>query len=119
MASALIAARHPNKNLALNFFERQLLRKSSEPKSNFIQGLEILGGPAAVIALKRLYAEKRPKVQEDVTGMDSWEALDFLDCCAALMRMEGDSKYLAGLERFTEFPDDTVRFTTRHLLTKG
>jgi len=105
---ALCLTRHSNKAMTLDFLLERL-NTGSEPKSNFIQALYVLGDPAAVPRLLELHDRLSEQVKETQGTADRWIVYDFLKCCEALVYFGGVELYQDEIRPFLDNPDERIR----------
>jgi len=103
-----LSLHHSNKRVVLDFL-LQRLRSSSEPKSNFIQALYLLGDLTALRDLQELYGRLSGEVNRSGGQPDVWIICDFLKCCEALAYLEKTERYRDDIQAFLEHPDETIR----------
>ena len=112
---ALCLTRHSNKKMVLDFLLERL-RSGSEPKSNFIQALYVLGDAAAIPNLHELHGRLSQKTKQAQGELDRWTIYDFLKCCEALAYLEKMEGYREEIRRFLDHPDELVRIQAQMAL---
>jgi hypothetical protein len=115
IASSL-ALHHSNKKVVLEFLLGRLTT-GSEPKSNFIQALYVLGNVAALPALHKLHDLLSAQVKSASQGqVDHWTIADFLRCCEALAYLEKTDRYRNEIRPFLDDPAELVRIHAQNAL---
>lgn len=110
------ALHYSNKKVVLEF-QLERLKSASEPKSNFIQALYVLGDAAALPSLHQLHDQLSKQVQSASQGqVDHWTVNDFLRCCEALAYLEKAEHYLDEIRPFPEDPDELIRLHAQNAL---
>jgi HEAT repeat protein len=83
-----------------------------EMRSNYYQALAKLNDPKAVPALKTALAQERKRVCLD-KRLESFEEIflysDYLQCCAALYRLDGSEVFKDAIKQMQNHPDESVR----------
>lgn len=115
IASSL-SLHYSNKKAVLNFLLERL-KSSSEPKSNFIQALYILGDMAALPSLHQLHDRLSEHVRNMSKGyVDHWAVNDFLRCCEALAYLEKAERYQDEIRPFLHDPDELIRIHAQNAI---
>jgi hypothetical protein len=115
IASSL-ALHHSNKKMVLDFLLERL-KSGSEPKSNFIQALYVLGDVAALPSLHQLHDRLSERVKSGSHGQaDHWAVNDFLTCCKALAYLEGAERYRDEIRPFLDDPNELIRIHAQNAL---
>jgi hypothetical protein len=115
IASSL-SLHHSNKKMVLDFLLERL-KTGSEPKSNFIQALRILGDVAALPILHHLHDQLSTRIKTaSQDHIDHWTVNDFLRCCEALAYLEKEDRYKEEIRRFLAHPDELVRIHAQNAL---
>lgn len=114
IASSL-ALHHPNKKMILDFLLEKL-RSGSEPKSNFIQALYVLGDVAALPSLHQLHDRLSAELKQAQGAPDHWTIYDFLKCCEALTYLEKEQGYQDEIRPFLEHSEELIRIQARMAL---
>lgn len=114
--AASLALHHSNKKMVLEFLMERL-KRSTEPKSNFILGLCILRDKAALPELHQLHDQLAERVKAAPQGKaDHWIINDFLRCCQALGYLEKTEYYEEEIRPFLNDPDEIIRIHARNAL---
>ena len=115
IASSL-ALHHSNKKMVLEFLLKRLT-SGSEPKSNYVQALYVLGDVAALPSLHELHDQLSEQVKRaPQRQVDHWTVNDFLRCCEALGYLEKTEHYRDEIRPFLDDPDELVRIHAQNAL---
>jgi hypothetical protein len=112
--ASCLAVHHTDKQRVLAFLLEKI-KSFSEPKSNLIQALYVLGDAAALPALHQLHDELRESIKR-THDVDHWKINDFLRSCEALAYMEKGDSYRDEIRQFLRDPDELVRLHARNAL---
>ena len=114
MAIASLLPYHRNRERALEFLLRRV-GEEGEDKANFFQAVRLMKDRRAIPDLRAAY-DKYRRAQE--TGSDPAPTLDYLECCAALLDIEGALEYKKAIEDAARCSDRTVRRYAEFLLNR-
>jgi hypothetical protein len=113
--ASCLTLNHSNKKMVLDFLLERL-RSGSEPKSNFIQALYVLGDLAALPSLHQLYDRLSEQIRGAHGQADQWTVRDFLTCCEALVYLEKAERYRDEIRPFLDDPDELIRIKAQNAL---
>lgn len=106
---------HSNKKMTLDFLLERL-RSGSEPKSNFIQALYVLGDVGTLPSLHQLHDRLSVEIKQAEGEPDHWTIYDFLKCCEALAYLEKSERYRDEIRPFLEHSAELVRIQAQMAL---
>jgi hypothetical protein len=106
--SSPLSLHHQNKKTVLEFLLERL-QTGSEPKSNFIQALYVLGDVAALPGLHDLHDRLLDEIKQAHGEPDTWTIRDFLTCCEALAHLEKTDHYREEIRSYLRHPDQMIR----------
>jgi hypothetical protein len=93
---------------------------SNELRANYYQALSELNDRRAVPTLKSALTEDRKRINFE-QPLESFEGIfpytDYLQCCAALYRLEGSEEYKQAILQMQNHPDETVRAKAKLVLS--
>jgi hypothetical protein len=110
---ALLAVRHPDKEKTLRFLIHQV-EKGQKPLVNFYQALGLLDDRRAVPTLRKAYdMYKASQASGDCKDSD---LVDYLQCCKALLVMEGNSEYELAISEMHSHSSEQISRIAKRLL---
>ena len=104
---APLLVRHRDRNRVLAFLLEKIQQPIS-PKANLYQALEAMKDKRALPVLRENYARYSENLKDHEFAV-KLDYLDYLQCCRALVILEGSKEYEETLKRFLSFRDDSVR----------
>jgi hypothetical protein len=113
-----ILLRHPDRSRVRDFLLTKL-RSSTEPKTNFIQSLALVGGAEVARELRALYERNRTEIRRLGRKSTRDRVLEFLFSCAALWQLENDKRYSKEIKSFANHKDEIIKHTAMVLLQRG
>jgi hypothetical protein len=113
--ASCLSLHHSNKKMVLNFLLERL-KSGSEPKSNFIQALYVLGNLAAVPSLHEVHDRLSEKIKQAHGEACDWTIRDFLTCCEALVYLEGTESYRDEIRSYLSHPNQLIRIKAQMAL---
>jgi hypothetical protein len=110
---APLLTRHQDRDRVLSFLLDNI-HDLQGPKANFFQAIESLGDVRAVSTLRLIYLE----FSENTRSREKIDRLDFLQCCRALLALDGAMEYEDRLKSFLFDPDEDVRKWAQRFLAE-
>ena len=107
-AIAHLLPQHPDHDRAIAFLLERVLAKDRSPACYF-RALASIGDPRAIPVLQQRYQEYSANLAP-FDERDFWsEITDYLECCAALWRLQDSPEYEDAVRQLFSHPDAAVR----------